>query len=117
VVHSLQVGGAVVVEHAAMAEATFDHFQAVLGTATDREFSLDLDFLGTHVEDLGLGCRQAPPTWEGATSRKWVFGLAPKSHLSRLGLSMGTNDRHWSRFVPFDGWSRFISENRSRFVA
>jgi hypothetical protein len=38
VIHSLQVSGAVVAEHAAMAEATFDHFQAVLGTATDREF-------------------------------------------------------------------------------
>jgi hypothetical protein len=52
VVHSLQVSGAVVVEHTAMAEATFDHFQAVLSTTTDREFSLDLDFLGTQVEDL-----------------------------------------------------------------
>jgi hypothetical protein len=51
------------------------------------------------------------------TSIKWVFGLAPKSHLSPLGLSMGTNDRHWSRFVPFGGRSRFISENWSRFVA
>jgi hypothetical protein len=35
-----------------MAEATFYHFQAVLGTAMDHEFSLDLDFLGTHAEDL-----------------------------------------------------------------
>jgi hypothetical protein len=34
-----------------MAEATFNHFQAMLGTA-DREFSLNLDFLGTHAEDL-----------------------------------------------------------------
>jgi hypothetical protein len=51
------------------------------------------------------------------TSRKWVFDLAPKSHLSRLGLSMGTNDRHWSRFVPFGGRSRFITENRSQFMA
>jgi len=35
-----------------MAEATFNHFQALLGTAADREFSLDLDFLGTHAEEL-----------------------------------------------------------------
>jgi hypothetical protein len=35
-----------------MAEATFDHFQAMLGMAADREFSLDLDFIGTHAEDL-----------------------------------------------------------------
>jgi hypothetical protein len=52
VIHSLQVNGAVVVDHAAMAEATYDHFQALLGTAADREFSLDLDFLGRHAEDL-----------------------------------------------------------------
>jgi len=52
VIHSLQVDVAVVVDHAAMAEATYNHFQALLGTTIDREFSLDLDFLVTHAEDL-----------------------------------------------------------------
>jgi hypothetical protein len=51
------------------------------------------------------------------TSGKWVFGPAPKCHLSWFGSPIGTNDRHWSRFVPFGGRSRFISGNRSRFVA
>jgi hypothetical protein len=44
VIHNLQVGGAVVVRHAAMAEATFDNLQVVPGIATDHEFSLGLDF-------------------------------------------------------------------------
>ena len=35
-----------------MAQATYDHFQALLGTAVDRELSLDLDFLGLHTDDL-----------------------------------------------------------------
>jgi hypothetical protein len=51
------------------------------------------------------------------TSRKLVFGPAPKCHLSRFGWPTGTNDRPRSRFVPPRGRSRFISEHRSRFVA
>jgi hypothetical protein len=51
------------------------------------------------------------------TSRKRVFGPGHKSHLSRFSRQIGTNDRHWSRFVSFGGRSRFISGNRSRFVA
>jgi hypothetical protein len=43
-----------VVEHVDMEEVTFDHFQAMLGTATNREFLLDLDFLGTHKDLLDL---------------------------------------------------------------
>jgi hypothetical protein len=35
-----------------MAEATFTHFKGLLGTSTKRQHSVDLDFLGTHSEDL-----------------------------------------------------------------
>jgi hypothetical protein len=52
VIHSIQVDGAVVSDHAAMAEATFEHFQSLLGASVDRLHSLDLDFLGTPSEDL-----------------------------------------------------------------
>lgn len=52
VIHSLQVNGAIVSCHEAMAEASFDQFLALAGTATDREFSLDPDFLGTCSENL-----------------------------------------------------------------
>jgi hypothetical protein len=52
VIRSMQVDGVAIFDHAAMAEASFNHFQGLLGTALDREFSLDLDFLGTHLEDL-----------------------------------------------------------------
>jgi exonuclease III len=52
VIHSLTVDGAVIGDHAAMAEATFEHFQSLLGTAVDREFSLDLDFIGITAGDL-----------------------------------------------------------------
>ena len=51
-IRSLQVDGAVISDHAAMAEASFNHFQDLLGTSMDRQFSLDLDFLGLHSEDL-----------------------------------------------------------------
>jgi hypothetical protein len=51
------------------------------------------------------------------TSRKRVFGPTPKYHLSWFGSPIGTNDRHWSWFVPFGGRSRFILGNRSRFMA
>lgn len=50
--HSLQVDGATISDHAAMAKATFTHFEGLLGTSVDRMHSLDLDFLGTHSEDL-----------------------------------------------------------------
>jgi hypothetical protein len=46
------VGDAVVSDHAAMAEATFAHFEGLLGTSVARAHSLDLDFLGTTPEDL-----------------------------------------------------------------
>lgn len=52
VIHSLQADGAVISDHAAMAEATFTHFEGLLGTLVDRLHLLDLDFLGTHSEDL-----------------------------------------------------------------
>jgi hypothetical protein len=52
VIHSLQVEGAVISDHAAMAGAAFSHFESLLGTSIDRLHSLDLDFLGTHPEDL-----------------------------------------------------------------
>ena len=48
----MQVDGAVISDHAAMAEATFTHFEGLLGTSVDRVHSLDLDFLSTHSEDL-----------------------------------------------------------------
>jgi hypothetical protein len=35
-----------------MAEATFTHFEGLLGTSVDRMHPLDLDFPGTHSEDL-----------------------------------------------------------------
>ncbi|KAK1691930.1 hypothetical protein QYE76_008627 [Lolium multiflorum] len=34
-----------------MAEASFTHFEGLLGTPVDRQYLLDLDFLGTHSED------------------------------------------------------------------
>jgi hypothetical protein len=34
------------------------------------------------------------------TSRKRVFGPAPKCHLSQFGWPLGTNDTYWSRFMP-----------------
>ena len=46
-VHSLQVEGTIISDHATMAEATFAHFETLLGSWVDCEFSLDLDFLGT----------------------------------------------------------------------
>jgi hypothetical protein len=52
VIHCLQVDGTVISDHAAMAEAAFSHFEGLLGTSVDRLHSLDLDFLGTHPEDL-----------------------------------------------------------------
>jgi hypothetical protein len=36
VIHSLQADGAVISDHAAMAEATFTHFEGLLGTSVDR---------------------------------------------------------------------------------
>jgi hypothetical protein len=51
-IHSMQVDGAGISDHAAMAEATFTHFEGLLGTSVDRVHSLDLDFLSTHSEDL-----------------------------------------------------------------
>jgi hypothetical protein len=50
--HSLQVDGATISDHAAMAKATFTHFEGLLGTSVDRMHPLDLDFPGTHSEDL-----------------------------------------------------------------
>jgi hypothetical protein len=52
VIHILQVDGTVIVEHATMAKSTFHDFQAFLVSAVDRDYSLDLDFLGTHADDL-----------------------------------------------------------------
>jgi hypothetical protein len=54
VVRSLQVDSAVVSDHAAMAEASFSHLKALDAPRhlMDREFSLDLDFLGFGTEDL-----------------------------------------------------------------
>jgi exonuclease III len=41
-IHSLMSSGRVVTDHADMAEAAFDHFDALLGTAVDRDCTLDL---------------------------------------------------------------------------
>jgi hypothetical protein len=35
-----------------MAKASFSHFEVLLGTSVDREFSLNLDFLGFGAEEL-----------------------------------------------------------------
>ncbi|XP_071679058.1 uncharacterized protein [Lolium perenne] len=43
VIHSLRADNAVVSDHAAMAEATFAHFEGLLGTSVARAHSLDLD--------------------------------------------------------------------------
>jgi hypothetical protein len=40
-IHSLMSSGRVVTDHADMAEAAFDHFDALLGTAVDRDCTLD----------------------------------------------------------------------------
>lgn len=50
-IHSLMVDGVVVSDHAAMAEAAFEHFSLLLGTTGQRD-SLDLDILGSRFEDL-----------------------------------------------------------------
>lgn len=52
VIRSLHVDGAVVVDHAPMAEATYHHFHNLLGQAACRQFSLDIYFLGASLEDL-----------------------------------------------------------------
>jgi hypothetical protein len=52
VIHNLRVNDAVVSDHAAMAEATFAHFEGLLDTSVEQTHSLDLDFLGTASEDL-----------------------------------------------------------------
>jgi hypothetical protein len=41
-IHSLLSSGRVVTDHTDMAEAAFDHFDALLGTAVDRDCTLDL---------------------------------------------------------------------------
>jgi hypothetical protein len=47
VIHSLQVDGTVVSGHAAMAEASFTHFENLLGTSVDRQHSeLEVAFTG-----------------------------------------------------------------------
>jgi hypothetical protein len=51
-IHSLQVDGAVISDHAAMVEAAFDHFEGLLGMTVERQYSLDLGFLDTHMVDL-----------------------------------------------------------------
>ena len=51
-IHSLQVPGMVVYDYTAMAEVAFNHFEELLGISVDREFSLDPDFLDSHLEDL-----------------------------------------------------------------
>jgi hypothetical protein len=50
------VDDAVILDHAAMTEATFHHFQGLLGTSLDREFTLDLDFLGLGAKACRMGC-------------------------------------------------------------
>jgi hypothetical protein len=52
VIHSLRVDNAIVSDHAAMAGATFAHFDGLLGTSVARTHSLDLDFLDVTPEDL-----------------------------------------------------------------
>jgi hypothetical protein len=52
VIHSLVADGAVVSDHATMAKATFDHFNMLLGTDEGREFSLNLELLGSRSENL-----------------------------------------------------------------
>ncbi|KAK1681084.1 hypothetical protein QYE76_041932 [Lolium multiflorum] len=52
VIHSLRVDNAVVSDHAAMAEATFAHFEGLLGTSVARDHSLYLEFLCVTPEDL-----------------------------------------------------------------
>jgi hypothetical protein len=51
VVRSIQVDGAVIMDHAAMAEAAFHHLEGLLGTSVGQDFSLDLYFLGVGTED------------------------------------------------------------------
>nr|BAJ87385.1 predicted protein [Hordeum vulgare subsp. vulgare] len=51
-VHSLLVDGHVLCDHEEMAQAAFAHFDGLLGTAVDREHTLDLEQLVT-VGDLG----------------------------------------------------------------
>jgi hypothetical protein len=80
------------------------------------------DLLCKRVSSSVLACMALFIKWgespfRRGTSRKMVFGPGHKSHLSRFSRQIGTNDRHWSRFMLFGGRSRFILGNRSRFVA
>jgi hypothetical protein len=53
------------VDHAGMVEASFDHFQGLLGTELPRQYSLDLDFLGSASEDLSdLDAPFSEEVWE-----------------------------------------------------
>ncbi|KAE8814645.1 Serine/threonine-protein kinase SMG1 [Hordeum vulgare] len=60
-VHSLLVDGHVLCDHEEMAQAAFAHFDGLLGTAVDREHTLDLEQLVTAGD---LGSLDAPFTPE-----------------------------------------------------
>ena len=49
---SLQVGSNTVTDHDAMVDAAFDHFSEVLGTASERDITLDLHALQVPQFDL-----------------------------------------------------------------
>ena len=63
--------------NAAMAEKTFSQFESLLRIVVVRDFSLELDFLGLHSEDLSR--LEEPFTteeiWEGV--RRLPHGKAP----------------------------------------
>jgi hypothetical protein len=72
-----------------MVEASFNnHFQDLLGTSLDRDFSLDLDFLGLPSEDLAeleapfteeeISEVAATSSWEGAWPGWFYSGVPPK---------------------------------------
>lgn len=48
------MNGTVLTEHDAMAEAAFEHYDALLGTAVEREHTMDLSLLieGSNFSDL-----------------------------------------------------------------
>jgi hypothetical protein len=71
-------------------------------------YPINYGFLLKNVS-IAWFCENFLASYIGHTSRKRVFGPGHKNHLSWFSRQIGTNDRYWSRFVPFGGRSRFVA--------
>jgi hypothetical protein len=85
------VDGAVVSDHAAMAEATFTHFEGLLGTSEHRLHSLDLDFLGTYSKELSEleAAFSEEEIWEVVRHARQVKRQGPRDSRPRSCKSVG----------------------------